>query len=208
MKFKYYDTLCLLVTGSVSLFVLSIVFEKECKDINAIFLLALAYVLGYLINALGAFLEPVYFLFFGGMPSDRLLTPPKNCRCCGEKKNYTGFGRIRLYEYEVVISFLKEELNDQQAESRKMFGCAMLYSNSNEQSRVPDFNAQYAFSRSMLTLSIIVASILSPLYYNIWWAWLIVVVTLCFVGCRCKECGYYYAKEVLVEYLKVKKNKK
>ena len=139
----------------------------------------------------------------GGKPSDKLLKAPKP-NCCGKTRNYTGFGRIRFYEYKKAVKLLKQELDDDKACEGKMFGKAMSYSNSNEKTRVPDFNAQYAFSRVMLTLVIVSAGIIMPKFYDLWWAWLITLALIILIGRRCKERGYYYAREVLIEYLKTK----
>lgn len=203
MNFKYYDTLSTLISGTVLLFVVSTAINWDITKFNIAIILALAYGIGYVLNAISAFLEPVYYWFMGGMPSKKLLQTPKT-PLCSKKRNYTGFGRIRFYEYDKAVSLLKEELNDSEANERKMFGKAMSYSNSNEKTRVPDFNAQYAFSRVMLTLAIASVGILMSKYYDIWWAWLIAVVAILLVGRRCKERGYYYAREVLIEYLKAK----
>ena len=152
---------------------------------------------------LSALLEPLYYWFMGGKPSDKLLKAPKP-NCCGKTRNYTGFGRIRFYEYKKAVKLLKQELDDDKACEGKMFGKAMSYSNSNEKTRVPDFNAQYAFSRVMLTLVIVSAGIIMPKFYDLWWAWLITLAVIILIGRRCKERGYYYAREVLIEYLKTK----
>ena len=123
---------------------------------------------------------------------------------CGKNRNYTGFGRIRFYEYERVVDLLKEELNDSNADERKMFSRSMAYSNANEKTRVPDFNAQYAFSRVMLTLVLVSVGLIMSKFYAIWWVWIISVLAIFLAGYRCKERGYYYAREVLIEYLKAK----
>jgi hypothetical protein len=203
MNFKYYDVLSTLISGVVLLFVLSIVIDWNINDFNVTILLSLAYVIGYMLNALSALLEPLYYWFMGGKPSDKLLKAPKPS-CCGKTRKYTGFGRIRFYEYEKAVKLLKQELDDNKASEGKMFGKAMSYSNSNEKTRVPDFNAQYAFSRVMLTLAIVSVGVAMPKYYDFWWAWLIALAVIILTGLRCKERGYYYAREVLIEYLKVK----
>ena len=159
--------------------------------------------MGYILNAVSALLEPLYYWFMGGMPSDKLLRFPEP-NCCGKVRKYTGFGRVRFYEYEKVVKLLREELDDVDADEKKMFGKAMSYSNSNDKSRVPDFNAHYAFSRVMLTLVLVSACLIMTKYYDVWWAWLITLLVILLVGHRCKERGYYYAREVLIEYLKNK----
>lgn len=52
MNFKYYDVLSTLISGVVLLFVLSIVIDWDINDINVTVLLSLAYVMGYMLNAL------------------------------------------------------------------------------------------------------------------------------------------------------------
>ena len=74
MNFKYYDVLSTLISGVVLLFVLSIVIDWDINDINVTVLLSLAYVMGYMLNALSALLEPLYYWFMEGKPSDKLLT--------------------------------------------------------------------------------------------------------------------------------------
>lgn len=203
MNFKYYDTLCTIISGAVLLFVLSLAIEWDIKDVNVVILLAIAFVFGYLINAISAMAEPLYYWLMGGVPSDKLLTPPESGRC-GKVRSYTGFGRIRFYEYEKAIRLLKEELKDDKAEPRKMFCKAVSYSNSNDKTRVQDFNAHYAFSRVMLTLVVVSTALMMTQYYDKWWAWVLSVGVVLLFGKRCKERGYYYAKEVLVEYIKAK----
>lgn len=203
MQFKYYDTFSALISGSVMLFVLSFAVEWSVSNVNVIILLAIAFVMGYLLNAISAVVEPIYFWFMGGKPSSVLLTEPKpNSK--GHVRNYTGFGRIRFYEYEIAIRLLKDELKDDAAEPEKMFAKAKSYSIANDKTRVPDFNAHYAFSRVIMTLMLISIASLMPQYYNKWWAWLIAIGVIFISGLRCKERGYYYAREVLNEYLKEK----
>ena len=77
----------------------------------------------------------------------------------------------------------------------------MSYSNSDSSTRVPDFNAQYAFSRALLTTVIILGVIWGFQLYNELWYWFILIILLYLSYRRCKERGYYYAREVLIEYL-------
>lgn len=203
MNFKYYDIISTLICGVVLLFVVSIVTNWDISKVNVVIVLSLAYVMGYILNAVSAILEPLYYWFMGGMPSDKLLRFPES-NCCGKVRKYTGFGRVRFYEYEKVVKLLREELDDADADEKKMFGKAMSYSNSNDKSRVPDFNAHYAFSRVMLTLVLVSTCLIMTKYYDVWWAWLITLLVILLVGRRCKERGYYYAREVLIEYLKNK----
>ena len=118
MSFKYYDSLSMLISGTVLLLVISNAIDWDIAKFNTVVVLAIAYVAGYLLNAVSAFMEPVYYWFMGGKPSSQLLKSPKS-RLCGKKRQYTGLGRIRFYEYEKVVKLLKNELNDNHANEEK-----------------------------------------------------------------------------------------
>lgn len=200
MKFKYYDVLSTHITGVVLFFVFLYAFEFEkILEMNDIFLLGLAYMIGYILNAISAILEKFYFWTMGGKPSDILLTPKQSGKP-------VGYGRIKFHECEKVVKLLKEEIGNSNATQGQMFGTAMNYSNSNYETRVPEFNARYAFSRVFLTLVILGTILLAFSLYNLWWFWTISVLILVLSWNRCKENGYYYVREVLNEYLKLKKN--
>ena len=145
MNFKYYDLMSSLVSGVLVAVSVNIIYDLG-YNYEMIPLLAVAYVIGYFINALSSLLVSVYNKLIGGKPSDVLLTPITG-------QDYTGYSKVRFYEFQKVIDELKEELNDIEASSDKMFSRAMAYSNDDEKTRVPDFNAQYAFSRVILTTS-------------------------------------------------------
>lgn len=196
MKFKHYDILSQVVIGYVILVVLIYFFDLDYDNKYSVAYLAIAFVIGYLVNALSSFLDKFYHWTIGGKPSSKLLQ-------IHPKKKHTGIGKVRFYHAEKIILLLKEDVEDENADENKMFGAAMRLSNSDESTRVPDFNAHYAFSRVMLTAMIILALLLIVKYYNNWQVYLIIFpLLLCWV--RYKERGYYYAREVLNEYLKTK----
>ena len=120
-----------------------------------------------------------------------------------QKKN-KGHSKIKFYHSEEVVRMLKEELKEDSPSTGKMFSTAMQYSNSDNSTRVPDFNAQYAFSRSLLTTMIIVSFILLVQYYTQFIAWFI-LIPLFISWYRYKDRDYYYAREVLLVYLHKKK---
>lgn len=194
MSFKYYDLLSTLIIGILIIVSANIVFELEF-EYEEIPLLAVAYFIGYFVNAISALLEPLYYFLMRGKPSDVLLTPIKG-------KDYTGFGRIKYYGAKDVIKKLRDELKDPEASTGRMFYKAMINSNGDNTTRVPDFNAQYAFSRVLLTGLIIMGIIWAFKYYNAPIFWLILVLSLVLAFVRYKERGYYYAKEVLAEYIR------
>ena len=77
----------------------------------------------------------------------------------------------------------------------------------NKDSRVPTFNEHYAFSRVMLTFIIISIAILISRYDSCWQFYVISIPMLVIAWYRCKMRGYYYAREVLKEYINIKENK-
>lgn len=158
--------------------------------------LAIAYVIGYMVNSLGSMLEGGYYCSIGGMPSDILLT-------IDDKKNYTGIDKVRFYYAKETIALLKNEIGDQKASTAKMFAKAMPYSDSDSSTRVPDFNAQYAFSRTLLTTMIMVCLMLISKNYDKLQYWFL-LIPLYISWHRYKERGYYYAREVLKVYYHIK----
>ena len=137
----------------------------------------------------------------GGMPSNKLLTLVPN-------QAYTGYGRIKFYMASRAIELLQEELNDRNAPVMKMFGKAMSYSASDTNTRVPDFNAQYAFSRVILTDVIILTAIWAFAFYGCIWFWIAAAALWVISFRRCKDRGYYFAKEVLTVYVKTKESER
>ncbi len=196
MNFKYYDLLSSLILGNVFLFVVIVVTGGEYKSDYHIPYLALSFVIGYLLNAIGSLMEWVYNKSIGGRPSDVLLT-------INPQKPYTGYCRIKFYEAEKCVKLLRRELGDENANTKKMFDRAMMYSANDKDSRVQDFNAQYAFSRTLLTTVLLLTPVVAY-GYNHWYSCLGMALLIALTWNRFKECGYYYAKEVLTYYLKVK----
>lgn len=197
MNFKYYDLMSSLVSGIIVAVSINIIFELG-YNYEMIPLLAVSYVIGYFINALSSFLITIYNKLIGGKPSDVLLTPITG-------QDFTGYSKVRFYEFQKVIDELKEELNDMEASSDKMFGRAMAYSNDDEKTRVPDFNAQYAFSRVILTTSLVLSALWLTHYSGILWMWVLACSMVYLSLRRFKERAYYYAKEVLIVYLRRKR---
>lgn len=193
MDMKYYDLLSTTVIGIVVVAFVNYLFFGMV-EIDGVVYLALGYLVGYFVNAIGSLLEGIYYKTINGIPSDKLLT-------LKEEMNWTGCKRIKFYEAEKIIATLKSELNDTNASTQKMFGYAMRKVNGCENSRVPAFNAQYAWSRTILTTVLIVDLLSAFSFYDEWLFWVIAITLLIISWNRFKERGYYYAREVLYEYL-------
>ena len=79
MEFKYYDVLSNLVVGYVLLVIGMYAFQIEYNSDYTVAYLAMAFLCGYLINAVSSLLEPVFYFTIGGKPSiDYLMTAQKS----------------------------------------------------------------------------------------------------------------------------------
>lgn len=73
--------------------------------------------------------------------------------------------------------------------------------NGDQNPRVQDFNAHYAFSRTILTTILISTILIIVSHPNCWQSYLsIIVLLICWN--RYKERAYYFAREVLNEYVR------
>lgn len=193
MELKYYDLLSNTIIGVVLIAVAKIIwFNGQSLDVEAY--IAGGYLLGYFINAISSLMEPVLYWLIGGMPSDRLLTPEKG-------QDWTGIRKVKFYETRSAIEKLRSELGEDNASTGKMFACAMRHSVSNPDSRVPDFNAQYAYSRAIFTCALVLFLFVSTQLYDVWCFWIIGLAILWLVWNRFREKGFYFAREVLNDYL-------
>lgn len=190
MNFKLYDVLSSLVPGFLLLLVLldflNINFEKDL----IIPYTSIAFLLGFLNNAISSWAEDIYFFSWKGKPSDRLI-------------NGNDIWKVRFYESEKVVALLKTESTKTNPSNDELFSIAMRYANQKD-SRVEDFNSSYAFSRSLLTIVIIGGIILLIRNYSDLRFYVLIIPTTIIVWLRCKQKGYYYSREVLNVYLKFK----
>lgn len=188
MNFKTYDILSALVPGFIVLVALlnfaNIRFDKDMVLVYTAF----AFLLGYVINATASWLEDFYYITWGGKPSSMLL----------EGKN---IWKVSFHYAETAKKLLQKECNDPHADNDKLFGLAMRYANVKD-TRTDDFNAAYAFSRSILTTALFAFLLLIPRYYCDWHFYILSIPLIFICWLRAKQRGYYYAKEVLTIYLK------
>lgn len=68
MNFKYYDVLSRLVAGYLFLVVVLYSLQIEYNNDYTVAYLAIAFLCGYVINAIGSLLEPIYYFTIGGKP--------------------------------------------------------------------------------------------------------------------------------------------
>lgn len=197
MNFKYYDLLSNLTIGMVVFYVIWKYFFPD-SNMSEWVVIPAGYVVGYFMDAFSSFMEPFLYKTICGKPSDKLLAPIP-----GQK--WTGINKVKFYFPEKAVEALKKDTGDENASTDKMFGYAMRMVNANKDSRVPDFNGHYALSRVILTTLILAVIFVEIEYYDVWYSWLLSFSILLLAWNRYKERGYYYAREVLNEYLKTRK---
>ncbi len=191
MNFKYYDLLSHLVPGVIVYGVGLYAFDVPYNEVDAVPALALAYCVGYLVNAVSSWSESFFYWSWGGSPSNRLL-------------DGKGTRKVKFYEFEKAKRLLRDEIKKESASNDEIFKIALRLTASNEKSRVQDFNASFGFSRTILTAAIICSGFLfwkrSFNFSEIIGVSFILVI----LWQRSKDRGYYFAREVLNTYLNQK----
>jgi hypothetical protein len=191
MNFKLYDILSSLIPGIlVYVFILNL-FEIPFNNDFIIPATAISFVIGFMINTFSSWLEDFYYLTWGGTPSTKLL----------QGKD---IWKVRFYHVNKVKTYLLEESGNPNASEEELFSLAKIHSSGNE--RVNDFNAAFAFSRSLLTTVLILSILTIVEYYTEPSILMIIPPTIFLFWLRSKQRGYYYAREVLNVYLAKKNN--
>lgn len=177
MNFNLYDSLSQLVPGFILLIIVVHVLKLDINTIPALPSMAVAYVLGYFINAIGGWTENIMFKSWGGEPATQLL---KGKRC----------GRIKFSELGKLKSLVGEN-----TENKELFQITMRLANGND--LVKEMNASYVFSRSILVAAVVGYLALSYVYFNNHLFHITSITIIVMAWYRAKERGFYYVKEVL-----------
>ena len=204
MSFKYYDLLSNLTVGVVVFCaVLKLYFCVD--DISELVILAGGYVTGYFLNAISGFMERFLQWTIGGKPSEKLLTPKKHKeKENGKESSWTGISKVKFYYADEAIAELSKDAGS--SDKGKMFDYAKHMAVLCKDCRVPDFNNHYSLSRVIYATVILGVVVAEIEYYDVWYSWLISAAALFLAWNRYRERGYYYAREVLYEYLKTKRS--
>ena len=196
MNFRLYDILTVLVQGvlvtGTALFLYS---PNSLEEANGLYLTAIAFFIGYLINALGSWLEGSYRWLVGGKPSSTIFHPQKG-------KEYSGAGKVRFYQVDIVSKLLCNDCNVEEVKGNEemLFSHAMHIAERSDNKRIQDFSATYAMSRSFLTAAIALMLLIIARFPCCWYSYLsIIIVVVCLF--RFRDSNYYYVREVLKTYL-------
>ena len=110
----------------------------------------------------------------------------------------TGINKVRFYETKNVRKILIKELDGNNLSEDRLFSKAMREVNGNQDSRVPDFNAHYALSRTILTTVLISTVLLLISSYSSYWQSYLSIVVLLICWNRYKERAYYMQERYLM----------
>lgn len=196
MNFRLYDILAMLVQGIlVTGTALFLFYPDYLEGVNGLYLTAVAFFIGYIINTLGSWLEESYRWLFGGKPSTTIFHPKKG-------KKYSGAGRVRFYQVNIVSQLLCNDCNVDEVKGNEemLFSHAKHIAEKSDNKRIQEFNATYAMSRSFLTAAIILMFLIIVRFPCCLYSYLsILIVAVCLF--RLRDFNYYYVREVLTTYL-------
>jgi len=192
MKFKFYDILSHLIPGFNILFFVLYIFDFTYESTYLVPATACAFLVGFFNSTLSSWLEDFYFFTWGGKPSSNLI----NCK---------HIWKVRFYFGKEVKALLSSETKNQNPSDDELFSIAVLYATPASNSRVEDFNANYAFSRAILTAVIVISCIAIIRFYDNLYVYPLVLLAIIIAWLRCKQRAYYFSREVLKTYIKRKK---
>lgn len=157
---------------------------------NAVVYLVLAYVAGHLLQAVGNWVEQVYWKVWKGMPTDWPVTRPSDDNTqwrkavevvCGEKCD----GQVGKWQRMV-----------RQARS-KVYASDMA-------TRVHFFNGNYGMFRGLLVVELVVTTFAWQSQYNLWIFYLALTVAALLTGYRMHHFGVAYARELFANIMSLK----
>lgn len=195
IKFSLYDILSNLIPGFLILFSLLLLLHYSLKDFEVTLVLIVAYIIGYLNNTISSWSEEIIYWSWGGKPSDQLL-------------NGKYIWKVKFYDGQKAKEYLTKETTITNPTNDNLFHIAMRYANLSTNERVKDFNANYALSRNLI-ISFLISSVI--INFNFWFnAWILIFSSMLIfiMWLRAKQRGYYYAREVLNTYIRLKEKDK
>lgn len=219
MQLKLFDILSSVIPGALVLCCLFLTSNAYLLDVHwieakisiykdvstiltAVFIVA-SYLAGYVVHAIGSWIEPVLWKTWGGRPSKILFS---------DESPRLGLGSEKL----AILSWLKSKSNDPRLSTmeneqlkaddfRRFFQIAknLAFANagSNFKDRIEDFSNSYIFSRNIL-IAFCIAFLCSAtlVYYQILTLkWVLASLSISLiVWWRARDRAIYYSREILV----------
>lgn len=187
MNFKFYDIFSSLIPGFLFLICLLEFLGFDFDKDLVVPYTAIAFLMGYLMNTLGSWLEDIYFFSWGGKPSSKLLLGKT-------------IWKVQIYNHSQLRANLIRKTDNANPTTNELFSIALMYANGEKDSRIEDLNSNYAFSRTLLTTSLLGGPLYLSQHGDNWKYYLIIGFLILVLWLRCKQRAYYFSKEVLNVY--------
>ncbi len=219
MQFKIFDILSSIIPGALVLCCLFLtsnaylldahwieakisIYKDVSTILTAIFIVA-SYLAGYVVHAIGSWIEPLLWKTWGGRPSQILFS---------DESSRLGLGSEKL----AILSWLKTKSSDARLSTlengefkaddfRRLFqiakNLAFANSGSNFKSRIEEFNNIYIFSRNILIAFCFAFFCSSTLvfYQILTLKWVVASLSIVIiVWWRARDRAIYYSREILV----------
>lgn len=206
-QFDYYEFTGILLPGALLLAGVVVLWPEATsvdgfKDLSVgglgIFVL-LAYVTGHLVQAVGNWLEWMWWKVLGGMPVDWIRSGVKDLIAPAQLQ------KLRPAIQERLCISLPENLADLTAAAwhsiaRQVYAAI---TGAGRAARIDTFNGNYGLNRGLLAASLLVAglSLFSPRASNALTATLVVIALL--AAARMHRFAKYYGRELFIQFLQL-----
>lgn len=182
MNFKYYDILSHMIPGFLIYLTISYLFKDKIPEVSVTTSLVVAYVIGYFNNTFSSWLEGFYRFLWGGDPINQFF-------------DKTGIWKVDYYNGYRVKKLLIKRMKPLNTNNSSLFLDVKRIANQNTTERLEDFNAKYAFSRSLLTSILIAGTFTIYLHYSNIWVYVTVFLLTLTSLIRCYQRNGYYIRE-------------
>jgi len=184
MNFKYYDLLSHLIPGFLVFVTVSYLFKDRIPEVSVTMSLVIAYIIGFFNNTFSSWLEGFYRFLWGGDPINHFF----------DKK---GIWKVKYYNGSKIKELLIEKFKLTVTSNSALFLEVKRIANENTTERLEDFNAKYAFARSLLTSIIISGIFVTCFYYSNITVDVTVLFLIVVALIRCYQRSGYYIREAL-----------
>jgi len=211
-KFDYYEIVGVLAPGVALLVGSALIFpeiaswiEKENFSLGDFGIVVIvAFILGHLVQAVGNFLENIYWKFRGGRPTDWVRTKKHHLLSDGQIRDLNARLKITLEEERVgSIHDLKDyawaSIGTEMAERIKAKGL---------DARSYLFNGNYGLMRGIAAAFLLIMIALVVTKTGTWQVFAFVAFGFVLALYRMERFGKYYAKALFTAYLNIEKGEK
>lgn len=205
-QFDFYEFAGILLPGAIALVALVLLFPQWgtptlIKDLGlgglGVFLV-LAYALGHLVQAVGNFVEWVWWKCWGGMPSDWVCKKPE-CLLAPQQSALL-VERVRAQQGLSQFDIASAARHDWYAVTRQVYAAVAGAGRAN---RIDVFNGNYGLNRG-LAAGFLVALVLMIVKGPADWRLVVaVVIGLALSIYRMHRFGRHYARELFVQFLQL-----